>query len=440
MKIALALYPINDLGGIINHTEQLSFGLRELGHDVNLHILYYQSKFNSVKTRNQDKNWRNGAFVLCHQNYGWNARPWIEKLAYKGKDNLNKTLDILSKYDMIIWEIPVPTKLRAHYGNNDWPELYTACKKNIAIIHDGNALSTPWILEVKDHITALACVHQCAFNTSKKFGIPTSLIFNPHDLSKVKDRYDYKLRNKGFLSLQVFKALKRVDDLIRAIPYLPSEYKKYIAGGGIEQRYMVSKNKIKPKYICDRKNDPNLNKKFIDKPIWEVATTYGMDYLGFISERKRDKILRKIRTLIDPSWSQKYAINGGHFNRVFIEAIKQGTIPIAINKGISDNLEGENFLFKPNINYIMIDYRVTPKEYAQNIELANELSTQDAELIQSNNYDLLELFERKNIANQFIRLSKLKKCGYYKKIVRKKTDKNLLEESKKEFESFFRGK
>ena len=36
MKVAICLYDINDLGGIINHTEWLAQGLKELGARVDL--------------------------------------------------------------------------------------------------------------------------------------------------------------------------------------------------------------------------------------------------------------------------------------------------------------------------------------------------------------------------------------------------------------------
>jgi len=142
MKIGLVLYPINDLGGIINHVENLAAGLREIGHQVSLHILYWQENFRNPNSSNEDllrkKGWSRGAFGVVHQQIGWNIFPWGERLFYKGKENLKKTRKILSSYDLLIWEIPVPTKVRMNTGNLDWLKLYGCCDKNIAIIHDGN--------------------------------------------------------------------------------------------------------------------------------------------------------------------------------------------------------------------------------------------------------------------------------------------------------------
>ena len=39
MKIAIVLYDINQIGGIINHTEVLAKGFKELGHSVDLKMI-----------------------------------------------------------------------------------------------------------------------------------------------------------------------------------------------------------------------------------------------------------------------------------------------------------------------------------------------------------------------------------------------------------------
>jgi hypothetical protein len=53
----------------------------------------------------------------------------------------------------------------------------------------------------------------------------------------------------GFCAVQVFKAWKRVDTLIRAIPHLKTKEPKRVGGAGIEYRYMTSQEKCKPKYF-----------------------------------------------------------------------------------------------------------------------------------------------------------------------------------------------
>ena len=49
MKIAIAFHACMDLGGIINHTEQLIGGLKDLGHHVDLLELVYSDYGQSQK-------------------------------------------------------------------------------------------------------------------------------------------------------------------------------------------------------------------------------------------------------------------------------------------------------------------------------------------------------------------------------------------------------
>lgn len=420
MKIALVLYPINDLGGIINHVENLAFGLRELGHEVSLHILYWQNTFKrgySDDALIKSPGWVRGAFCAVHQQLGWNAFPWKQKLSYKGPENLKKTKEILSKYDLVIWEVPVPSKSKANIGNFDWTSLYSSCNKNIAVLHDGNLFNIPWIFGIRKFFKGIACVHECSFNLGNNLDVPRSLILNPQDLTGIEELYTYPKRTPGFLSLQVFKSWKHVDDLIRAIPYINPSLKKYVAGGGIEQRYMVSKNKTKEKYFCKTEYDPDLSTYFETSKvrIWERAVVYGMEYLGFISSFKRDLFLGNVRTLVDSSWSKNYNQHGSHFNRVIVDAIRMGAIPIAVNLGMSRDESGEGLIFKPGKNYIMIPYGISPKEYGKIIEYGSFLSDSEFKYFLENNYEILRSFDRRKIAQDFIDLSNKKACGFLNK-------------------------
>lgn len=446
MKIALALFPVNDLGGIISHVENLALGLRELGHSVDFHILYLQKNFRQPRSDfdivSSKKGWSFGVFCAVHPIFGWNAKPGKHKLSYGDPESRKRTIDKLSEYDIIIWEVPVPTKQRGNLGNHYWLSLYDACEKNVAIVHDGNVLSTPWILAIRKKVKGLACVHECAYNSSAKLGIPRSLILNPQSLIGVDFEDNYIEREKGFLSVQVFKAWKHVDDILRSVPYLPRDIRKIIAGGGIEQRYMTSKEKTKPKYFCNKDADEYLPEEVEDNniKIWDRALHYGMEWLGPISEFKRDIILRQIRTLVDPSWSTRHSQYGGHFNRVVVEAMKQGAIPLATNIGMSGSGDGRGKIFQPNENYIMIPYDYPPREYAQIIDYANNLSKNEASRIIENNFNLLGHFDRRKVAGDFIKLAEGRKSGFFEKRVVGKLDKDLLEKAKHELEVFFKFK
>ena len=230
-----------------------------------------------------------------------------------------------------------------------------------------------------------------------------------------------------------------MDDIIRAVPYMSKSLQKVIGGGGIEQRYMSSRNKVKERYFCTTKYDPDLP-EYLEQneiTIWDRALYYGMQYLGFVSEFKRDIFLRQLRTLVDPSWSLTYTKQGAHFNRTVVEAIKQGSIPVATNIGMSDNIYGEGEVFNPKDNYIMIPYNSHPKEYAQIVEYANNLSNDEALSIIERNYNLLDLFDRRKVAQDFIDLANGQSCGFFKKRVKGKLDPDMVKRSRKEMKSFF---
>ncbi len=442
MKIGLVLYPIQDLGGIISHVENLASGLKELGHEVGFHILYWQRTFfnsSSDKEILKQKGWTYGNFCAVHQMNGWNAKPYEHKLSYLGEENLEYTKEILSQYDLIIWEVPVPSKSKNNEGNHRWTELYDVCPKNIAIVHDGNLFNIPWICEIKEKLVGIACVHECAFNLAKSLDIPRALILNPQNLIGLENVYDYHKREQGFLSVQIFKGWKRADDLIRSIPYLSKGIRKVLAGGGIEQRYMVSKDKVKEKYLCRRVDDPDLPIHFENNrvKIWNRALWNGMEWNGIISPFRRDIFLRTLRTSVDPSWSLRYSKHGSHFNRVTVEAMMQGNIPLATNLGMSNNLEGNGLLFKPNENYIMIPYDFSPKDYAGIIEYANNLETDFALKIIENNYELLTNFDRRQVAQDFINLSEKRGCGFLGKRFQGKLDENLKTASDEIMANFF---
>ena len=54
-----------------------------------------------------------------------------------------------------------------------------------------------------------------AYETSSILKVPRALILNPQIIDPIKDP-DWDKKQKGFLSLQTFKALKRVDDIIKS--------------------------------------------------------------------------------------------------------------------------------------------------------------------------------------------------------------------------------
>lgn len=447
MRIAVTIYPLDNLGGIVSNTENLLYGLKEIGHEIDFFLLSWQDKFGKPQNTDRqllkkDDDWYKGFCCVAHQMKGWNF-PADRKIPYKGARNLEKAKSILSKYDLIIWTIPVPTKKRQNQNNLDWIELYKANKNNVVYSHDAHLITKyPYLYEIKEYITGIASTNYASYRTVQIADVPKSLIFSSHNLTKYKQELDYDKRQNGWLNLQTYKGWKHVDDLVRAIPYMDF-MKKYMAGGGLEQAYMTSKDKCKPEYFCSRSNDPNMPRKVEQQKIriWDYALKHKMQFLGWITPCKRDAILQKVKSLIDPSWSLNFAKHGDHFNRVFTDAILNGCIPIGRNYGITSNAQGDGLIFKADVNYIMIPHDATPKEFAEIVNSVQHLPPKKWKSIVKYNYELSKQFDRKKSAQSFIDLSKGKPSGFFNDVViPSTTNPKIIVNSAKIMKNFFGAK
>lgn len=409
MKIAICLYPIMDLGGIVNHTEQLIGGFKDLGHSVDLLELSWKNKHPRANNKAVDTTWEWGpSGIQHHQGKGWNF-PARNRFGYKGTWRLNETKQKLEGYDLIIWSVPVPTKLAEHHGNSDWPKLYDLKHpKQIAVIHDGNCASAcPHILHIAGYLTGLACVHPCAYNGADIFPIKRQMILNPQDLSDVEHTlWDDKA--VGFISLQTFKAWKHVHELIRAIAYMPERKDqefRWVVGEGIEYRYMVSEEKCKPQYYhsftMDDDDNPSDSKWYAGMKIWDAAIEQGMQRpdKGWWSATVTTAMLKHTRILVDPSWSSKYSMVGGHPNRVVVDAIRCGAIPVARPLGMGAEI------FQAGIHYVPIPHGVGPQEYADIVLDVGNMSKTKVTNYQEAGRDKLQLFERGKIASMYLSLA-----------------------------------
>ena len=432
MKILITMYNINNPGGIINHNENLIAGLQQIGHEVDFVELVWRTSVKGKKTTDQNEYMTGASGIPVHQGKGW-LFPQSKRYPYKGDWNITRWQRFANEFDLIIWQIPVPTKQRDNTGNMDWVHLYEldSSVKQLAIIHDGNMQkSYPWISHISQHLTGLACVHPCAYHGAAVLDVPRALILNPQDISTASPSIDWEQRRKGFISLQTFKGWKHVDDLVRSIPHMDINTKKILAGGGIEYNYMTSKEKCKPNYFITPENDADIHPNYYGEKIWDAALDHQMDWLGYISETTAQKYMQKLRCIIDPSWSVAYAKIGDHFNRVVVDGIIQGLIPIARDLGISTNTDGEGEVFKPNENYMMVPHDAKPKEFAEIVESTLNLPEDIAAEVHFNNYKLLQHFDRERVAYEYIDLATNLPAGWYQKLetgtltesVKQKTD------------------
>ena len=389
MKILMTMYQIQDYGGIINHAENLALGLKEAGHQVDFNILIPKQKVsNRIRPpKNFNEYQKLGTGYYFHQANGWYAVP---KIPYLDKYARKNFIEKCSKYDAVLWHIPVPTLNKDNQNVNVWTELYDNNTKNIAIIHDGNLPKLyPHLALVQEKFHSCVCVHESAYNSAENIAIPRMLIVNPFDMgSLITFPPDKKFEEKsGFSAIQVFKAWKRMDTLVRAIPFMQNPESKVIGGKGIEYRYMTSKDKCKPKYY---------NAK--GEKIWDEALYYGMTYVGTVKNIDALKHFYNSKVQIDPSWSLKYSSYGAHFNRTTVEAMIVGTAPMATDLGMKNSK-----IFIAGKNYIKIPATLLPKQFGELVDDA--LSDKEQWLnIVSNNYDLLDMFNMHTVAKNYLNL------------------------------------
>lgn len=436
MKIMMVVHTFNNFGGIINHTEHLIAGLKELGHEVTFAYLkgVKSTKFAGVpETLKEGYETGVGSGLPVHQGDGWIAPHYT----YLDKASIAQFVEDANKHDIVIWQSVFGFKNKSTEKNKDWlPMITKVTAKQVVIIHDANLKKLyPWIGMFEEHFAGYACVHPAAYDSADFLEKPRALILNPQDISGVPPTPEFSNRKRQILSLQTFKRWKRVDDLVRAVPHM-KDVEVLVAGDGIECAYMRSKDKCKEEYYCTKQYDPNANEQMLNKRIWENAENSGnFQYLGFISGSKRDEILSQSKFLIDTSWSNTF---GEHFNRVVIDSMRIGTVPIAINYGVSNNNEGNGVLLKANQNYLMIPKASTPKEYADLIKGFCDISEEEYTRIQQNNYELIKAFDRKAIAQHYVDLAFGKETGYLNELkVKTNFDSSIMKSGRTMFEEHF---
>jgi hypothetical protein len=373
MKILITFYPIDDMGGIINHTEQLAIGLRELGHEVTARLLVWKDQAPRSVAGGRGTPSVLGMEFDQRKGYSWASHQIIP---YKGQANVDKWLAYASTFDLIIWQIPVPTKRKENRGNMDWLGLYNSSAKQLAVIHDGNFLdSYPWLHFVRGRLQGLACVHNCAFNSAMSISCPSRLILNPFEIVEPDlSKRAFDRRMKGFLSVQTWKAWKRVPELLRAIPYMDSSTAKFVAGRGIDFYYLTSKDKCKY------------------PGVWDDASRAGFTYMDVITNESRDHYLRNLTCQIDASWSKKYAAIGAHFNRVTVEAILAGCIPVVRDVGVRGSVLAD---------CPQIPWGATPEQFAEIMDHYCNVGYGEYSGIMEELVGVTGFFDRKYVASQF---------------------------------------
>ena len=439
MKILIADFEIAKYGGIVEHVAAKVKALKALGHEVDIVQLspsqttqkFYDKKIaefksgafqNKIKINSQGGGYEyDEATGYWRNNYYGFFLPPSNRIGVFEPDALQRWHKLVEDVDLIMWNF-MPTKSSAWNREGVkfdfwWKffDLPTDKVRQMFIVHDAYFdVRASNVTALKDKIMFLECAHIAAYQCCKNIGIPRTLLLNPRyleDDEKMLVRMMNKRKTDVFAA-HIFKSMKHVDDLIRAVPWLnqnsyDEEYSVKIAGSGIEQAYMVSPTKCKEPYKVSAKRDPDIHPSFYGQKIWDVGVKYGMEYLGQISGEQVRENLLNAKFAVDPSWADHYAnYCRTHINGFIIEAMLCGCYPVLRDyKGL---VKGGEEIYDPlfeSIRAIIIPWDATPKQFAEALKEARRMSPAKYLRDTKYNFDLVhELFNAKTNMKEVLRI------------------------------------
>ena len=439
MKILIADFEIAKYGGIVEHVAAKVKALKALGHEVDIVQLspsqttqkFYDKKIaefksgafqNKIKINSQGGGYEyDEATGYWRNNYYGFFLPPSNRIGVFEPDALQRWHKLVEDVDLIMWNF-MPTKSSAWNREGVkfdfwWKffDLPTDKVRQMFIVHDAYFdVRASNVTALKDKIMFLECAHIAAYQCCKNIGIPRTLLLNPRYL-KDDEKMPVRMMNKrktDFFAAHIFKSMKHVDDLIRAVPWLnqnsyDEKYSVKIAGSGIEQAYMVAPTKCKEPYKVSAKRDPDIHPSFYGQKIWDVGVKYGMEYLGQISGEQVRENLLNAKFAVDPSWADHYAnYCRTHINGFIIEAMLCGCYPVLRDyKGL---VKGGEEIYDPlfeSIRAIIIPWDATPKQFAEALKEARRMSPAKYLRDTKYNFDLVyELFNAKTNMKEVLRI------------------------------------
>lgn len=416
MKYLRVLYVVpecSDIGGIAPSTEQILLGLRDNGYQAEfVHIRATKNTLDSGTPNRRDYRGQwitgGGTGLPFHPVLGWGGLGWA---AYN-RQQIDNLVDHMNKFDVVIWGAAFGFNTDWYRGRHDWADLFTKVRaKKVIMLRDDHLWDAQgWYAYLDTYVDGWACVHKCSFDMAADMAAPRAIIPSPHDMGSVPHQVSgADDRFRTLFSIQNAKSWKKVDQLIRAVPYIRT-LNTILAGDGLVIRNMrapPSGGKLKPGYTGNFRLDPDLPKHRVGKPIWNIATKSEMfTYTGPMNEKARDQTYRDALFGIDLS----NRTSTGQWNRVFIEAAKQGCVMMAVPRFMSGK-DGDNFL-QPGIHYLPVDPELTPKQLAAQIDDHCKNygdNKQRYRKIQKTVRDLLPLFDRSKAARALVDLAMGKK-------------------------------
>lgn len=434
-----ASIPGSDLGGVIPSSEQFMQGFRELGHEATFVRLRDTSQTNRYDVPSRaiygPDQWiiGPGTGLRMHTVLGWQG-PY-----YTTGDprSLQEFIDLANDHDVVVWAALFGFKNKLTVGKTGWFRVFTDIKTPTVVqIRDDHLWERQaWTSVVEPYINAWAPVHSCGFDLSAGLTKPRGIVFSTHDIGSVPPPAKlpkFQDRDNAVYMVQNFKSWKRAERLVAAVPHMKSL--AFLAGNGIELRYMRAEEKCKPRYFVTRKNDPDADPDDYGKRIWQVAEDFDtFHYMGAHTEDMRDGMMQRVKFLTD--LSERH--NVGMFNRVFIEAAKQGCVTLALEMFMS-GVDGKNPLWQPGVHYLPVEPYSKPKALAQQIDGYMNIKPSVYHGIIDAVHDRLPMFDRKVGAQQLIDLAlgkKPKGCWKYDK--GGEGNPELLAKGRKEFEEIY---
>lgn len=430
MKIIIADFEISRYGGITEHVVAKVKALKELGHTVDL-VKFTASPISDNAYKKRIKAFEDGSYqakLVKRSEYGgiefnedtgyWKSNylgfflPPSNRIGVFESNAFDKWHKIIDDADLIMWNF-MPTKAANIWGKRDfsfWWKFFDLPSKikQIFIAHDAYFdVRACNVSALKEKISLIECAHLAAYHCCENIGIPRILLLNPRYM-KATDRMPIVPMNKrktDLFAAHVFKSMKHMEDLIRAFPYM-RELSLKVAGSGVEQGYMMADEKCKEVYRVSRKYDPDVPECLVGEKIWDVAEVCGMEYLGLIPSKEVNQELLQSKFAIDPSWSEHYSkYCRTHINGFIIEAILMGCYPVLRDyKGLAGDIEIYDPLFN-NIHAIIIPWNATPKQFAEELLKARQMSPKKYLTDTLENYQLIcELFNAKKNMQELLRI------------------------------------
>jgi glycosyltransferase involved in cell wall biosynthesis len=375
MRILQTVFQLVDYGGIVNYTELLTQGLQAHGHDVDVVLLHNSPHL--MRTRAAQTTVV-GAYksslanaTFAHAAYGWYGIPVYHYGSPAARKEWRK---FAAQYDVVIHQIPVP----ACDPDGNWLRVYDIKPPQLLVSHDAHfPRRYPHMLHIADKVIGIAAVNPASYASLAGFSVKRALIGSPHKLRKWSLQLPWHQRPLRFGSAHVWKKWKHMDTVLRTLRHCERlDVDNWIAGDGIEGRYMRSPTKCPERYAG----------------LWRSATRHGMNYAGMVAPREIAEQYEQCRVMVDLSYSPQFSAEfGNHVNRSVLEAYNAGCVPLVVRENMTEPKSKPHF-FEEGRTHLAVSKDATPKQIALAIRAACDMRLPDARAMVAEGRTLLKRF------------------------------------------------